>query len=160
MSKNKINAAIEVIHEYKNILVPQANSLDKIMVAIEVMKHSPINERDLKTGFSMGERQVDYYANAMRFLGLIDSFEYNGKVIICLSEDAIEFFKKGKTDKKLREWIIKNKLLEENKKRLEQEKNEISGKDQSTGDEKKKITTYKRRLQSYEAWKKWVNENI
>lgn len=160
MSKNKINAAIRVIHEYKNILVPQANSLDKIMVAIEVLKHSPINERDLATGFSMGERQADYYANAMRFLGLIDSFEYNGKVIICLTEKAIDFFKKGNTNKRLKEWIIKNKLLEENKKRLDQEKSEITTENDDAKDGKKNITTYKRRLQSYEAWKKWINENI
>ena len=160
MSKNKINAAISVINEYTNILVPQANKLDKIMIAIMVLRHSPINEKDLATGFSMGRRQADYYANAMRFLGLIDSFEYINQVIICLTEKALAVFKKGDIKKALRDWIINNKLLEENKKRLDQEKREIDESREETSEGVKKVSTYKRRLQSYEAWKKWVNENI
>lgn len=135
-----------VISKYAKTLVPQADSMTKIATAIEVMLHSPINEKDLSSGFSMDKRQADYYADAMRFIGVVDSFEYNGQNIIMLSKDAQKYFGKSKgraLEVKLASWLVEFKIIEVFEKRLPEETN--GG-------------TTIRRNKSLVAWKKFIAE--
>ena len=138
----KINAEIKVVKEYEEVMIPQANNMKRIVTAIRVMRHSPINERDIATGFAMAKRQGDYYVNAMRFLNLINTFEYGKEKIISLTVEAMEFFSKGTIEKNLRIWILDKKLLEEYEGKIEKYNSDT--------------TTKKRRMQSLNAWKKWV----
>lgn len=148
MAKIKSNniEAEQVINKYEDALTPQADSLSKISVAIEVMLYSPINEKDLASGFSMDKRQAKYYSDAMKFLGVISTSQYNGSTIIFLSKEALKHFAKTKglgTEKKLAEWIVKNELIKQFEQSL---------------DARVKNSTYDRRLQTLKAWKKFIAE--
>ena len=60
-----------------------------------------------------------------------------------LNDKAYRFFETGKIETKLRQWIRQYKLLELNEERLRT--TEFSD------------ATRKRRVESYKAWKEWVN---
>lgn len=135
----------DVIEKYTMIYTPQANKIDKICTAIEVMKHSFINEKDLSSGFSMSARQAEYYSDALRFLGLVDTMSYNGQTLIGLTPQAQEYFGTTRNvETTLAKWILENDLIVKNKEALDRN---ISGLNE---------VTRKRRQQSYEAWKKFI----
>lgn len=151
-NNEKFNATIsrdldDVIEKYTTIYTPQANKVDKICTAIEVMKHSFINEKDLSSGFSMSARQAEYYSDALRFIGVIDTIQYNGQTLIGLTPNAQQHFA-GRRDveQALATWMIKNQILEKNKIALEKNINGLNE------------VTKGRRQQSYDSWRKFVEE--
>lgn len=142
---SKYSVTLEKIGTYENTYVPQANDLNKIALIIDVLRKSWINEKDIALALSFSDRQSMYYADALRFLDLIDSFEYGKNTMIGLNNDAYKYFEKGDVKKNLRKHILDGMYIERYETRLNKRSN--IGED-----------TQKRRKQSLEAWKRWVNE--
>ena len=65
---SKISMKIEPIHSY--IPFPQANDVSKIFNFISYTKRGHILKEELIKDFSMTDRQIDYYGNACRYIGL------------------------------------------------------------------------------------------
>lgn len=142
---SKYSVTLEKINTYENTYIPQANDLNKIALIIDVLRKSWINEKDIALALSFSDRQSMYYADALRFLDLIDSFEYGNNTMIGLTEEAYKYFEKGDVKKKLRNHIFVGMYIERYEERL--------NKSSKIGED-----TQKRRKQSLEAWKRWMNE--
>ncbi len=54
------------------ISFPQANSMSRIINLIELLYEKPMTKQDITSEYAFDERQTNYYADAGRYLGLID----------------------------------------------------------------------------------------
>lgn len=150
----KYSMTLQKIDEYENNFTPQANDLNKVVTLIEVMKKTWIPEMDIALVFSFSTRQAHYYGDCLRFLELVDTFEYGSKITMMgLKKDAYKFFENGAIRSRLKEWIIQHGFLIEYEKRLNNIKNK--GRVLSEDDEQ---NTFKRRQDSLNAWRRWINE--
>lgn len=62
-----------VTNEPLYVPFPQANSMQKVMDAIDLIKHYPgITDRNLAYRMSIVDRQGGYYGNACKYLGMVD----------------------------------------------------------------------------------------
>ena len=68
-SLNKIDED-ELIY-FKKIPYPQANKTRVLFLFIDALKRSVINKKALSIELNLGLRNVDYYGNALRYLGLV-----------------------------------------------------------------------------------------
>lgn len=67
----------------------QANSFDKVISMLDYLKCHPSTKNELANFLKVGERQVDYYFNAGRYLGLFDKKIESNKHIYILSSQGI-----------------------------------------------------------------------
>lgn len=150
---NKNKATVElvklIIESNEHMYIPQANDLNKIVIIIDILKESFINENDISKAIHFHKRQTQYYADALRFLEIIDTLYYGKHTLIGLKEDMHKYFEKGSTAKLLKKYILENNFLEQYEERLTTN----FTKENKIGSE-----TYKRRKQSLDAWKRWIND--
>lgn len=143
---SKFSVALQKIEQYKNTFIPQANDLNKIVTLIEVLKKTWINEDDIHLVFAFSTRQAHYYGDALRFLTLVESFQYGGKITMMgLTEEAFKAFEKGSVKKNLQKWIISKELIEVYEERI-LKSDDINSE------------TQKRRKNSLESWRRWIHE--
>ena len=121
MNKNYTMALVKV-GNYKNSYIPQANNLNKIVVIIDVLKHSYINEKDISMALYFPTMKSAYYADALRFLEIIETLKYGNNKLVGLSEKMIDYFgTKRNTKQLLKDYIINGKYLDKYEKRLKEE---------------------------------------
>lgn len=66
----------------------QANSFDKVVSMLDYLEHHPSTKIELANFLKVGERQVDYYFNAGRYLGLFEKKAESKKHIYVLSHQG------------------------------------------------------------------------
>jgi hypothetical protein len=93
--------SVKLISE-PEIPFPQADSFERVINLFEILNsNEKISKIDLLENYdfrlkdSIDPRQVDYYVNAGRYLGLIDKASENGEIIYSLSNLGIELFQKS-----------------------------------------------------------------
>lgn len=70
-----------------NISFPQANKMSRIINLIELLYEKPLTKQDVTLEYSFDERQTSYYADAGRYLGLIEkSVNVDGSIVFRLTE--------------------------------------------------------------------------
>ena len=69
-----------------NIPFPQADRMSRIVNLIELLNEKPMTKQDITSEYAFDERQTNYYADAGRYLGLIDKIhDEDGNILFCLS---------------------------------------------------------------------------
>lgn len=78
--------SVRVIEE-PNISFPQANSMSRIVNLAELLNERPMTKQDITSEYAFDERQTNYYADAGRYLDLIDkSRDSDGNILFTLSD--------------------------------------------------------------------------
>ena len=67
-----ILSTTHIITEPEGVPFPQADKLERVINLCELLSASDLTKQDITTEYDFNERQADYYANAGRYLGLID----------------------------------------------------------------------------------------
>lgn len=65
-----------------DISFPQADRMSRIVNLIELLNEKPMNKQDITSKYAFDERQTSYYADAGRYLGLIDKIKKGKKEIL------------------------------------------------------------------------------
>lgn len=83
-----VTEVAKLIHETESspdplgLIVPQANSIQKIFDSLEIINHTPgITDNELSYELSIANRQGGYYGNACNYLGLTDRKTNGGTTI-------------------------------------------------------------------------------
>lgn len=69
-----------------DISFPQADRMSRIVNLVELLADGPMTKQDITTEYAFDERQTNYYADAGRYLGLIEkSHDEDGNILFQLS---------------------------------------------------------------------------
>lgn len=63
---------VRVIDEPSGIPFPQADTFERVINLCELLRDNPLTKQAITEEYAFNERQADYYANAGRYLALID----------------------------------------------------------------------------------------
>lgn len=81
------------IEKELNLPFPQADSFERIINLCELLKHKEfINKNNITLNYGFDRRQTDYYANAARYLGLINIINNDNQIGCTLTEKGIYIF--------------------------------------------------------------------
>ena len=72
--------------EEPQIAFPQADSFERIINLCELIWEEPKSKNDITENYAFDERQTNYYTDAARYLGLINKYKENGKILFGLSD--------------------------------------------------------------------------
>lgn len=79
---------------------PQANSMEKIINLVELLHNTPMEQRTITEKYGFDPRQTNYYADAGRYLGLIDR-ESGNHAKFKLSESGLRVVEQEYTQRQL-----------------------------------------------------------
>lgn len=83
---------VQVINEPK-LPFPQADSFERVINLCELLKPKGfISKEDITHNYDFDHRQTDYYSNAAKYLGLIETRCENQQIGCALTEDGIRMF--------------------------------------------------------------------
>lgn len=122
----------------------QANDMDKIFKIIKFIFERPITSKEIGELIKVESRNVQYYANAIKRMGLANDFKYYNKKLLQLSKEGFKIFAKNVSTKLLKTYLIETNYVELEKKAI------------INSDFSKK--TKNRRLQSLKSIQKWLNK--
>ncbi len=63
---------VRIVDEPSGIPFPQADTFERVINLCELLRDNPLTKQKITEEYAFNERQADYYANAGRYLGLID----------------------------------------------------------------------------------------
>ena len=75
--------SVPIAYEPEGIPFPQADTFARVINLCELLSNNDLSKRRITEEYAFNERQADYYANAGRYLGLI---EKNGACIYSISK--------------------------------------------------------------------------
>ncbi len=75
------------------IQFPQADKFERIINLCELLEESPKTSDEITDNYAFDARQTSYYADAARYLGLIDKEKINKKVTYYLTDKARQILK-------------------------------------------------------------------
>lgn len=88
---------------------PQANSFERVIDLLGLLANEVLDKEEITLNYSFDKRQTDYYVNAGRYLGLIDTRRGLDEIICFLTSEGEKIMKQNPRDKKLN---IAKKILE------------------------------------------------
>lgn len=165
----------DIINIYNNIVIveepavtfPQANSFDRVIELMEILKTDKYQTKnELTEIFHFRGRQTDYYFNACKYLGLVNEREVSqkkvSKKLIVLTDEGERIFSLPYRERQIElvKVILQHKPF--------YKVFELMMKNKDTSDEEKincikenaislySDTTVKRRLSTVMAWLKWI----
>lgn len=77
---------INEFYEEPEIAFPQADSFDRVINLCELLLDEPRTKSDITENYAFDERQTNYYADAARYLGLVDKNKNDGNIVFELTE--------------------------------------------------------------------------
>ncbi len=158
---------INIVEEPK-IPFPQADNMKRIINLCELLYNKEMTRDEIATTYDFDPRQTNYYADAGRYLGIIDKKKEDGDIVYFLTNEGKELFKVNLKKRQLKfvELILRhnvfNKALKEYF-RLGQ----IPSKDSIVEIMKESDlyrvssnSTFYRRAQTIKSWINWILELI
>lgn len=97
------------IKQEPKVPFPQANSFERVIDLLGLLANETLNKEAITLNYSFDKRQTDYYVNAGKYLGLIDTKREINEVICFLTSEGEMIMKKDPRSKKL---SIVNKIFE------------------------------------------------
>lgn len=84
------------------ISFPQADRMSRIVNLIELLNEKPMTKQDITSEYAFDERQTNYYADAGRYLGLIEKgHSENGSILFQLSPRGRHIMRLGYKERQL-----------------------------------------------------------
>lgn len=88
---------------------PQADTFERVIDLLGLLMNESLNKEEITLNYSFNKRQTDYYVNAGRYLGLIDTKRKKDEVLCFLTDEGKKIMNKRHMKKKL---DIVGKILE------------------------------------------------
>src|SRR5690554_4721 len=163
------------ILEEPSIPFPQADSFERVINLCEILnsevqisKIGLLENYDFRLRDSIDPRQVDYYVNAGRYLGLIDKTHVDGEVIYFLSNSGQELFNLSIVNRQLKfielilSHMVFNKVLKFYLKKSEAPRRDeiVKIMKESNLYKVNSESTFKRRASTVSSWINWVLDQI
>lgn len=154
---------VKTIEEPK-IQFPQANSMKRLINLCELLYNHEMTREEISTTYDFDPRQTNYYADAGRYLGIIDKKREDGEIIYFLTGEGRDFFKLDLKRRQLRfiELILKhnafNKTLKEYFKigQMPSKENIVEIMKESNLYRIDSESTFKRRAGTISSWINWM----
>lgn len=84
------------------ISFPQADRMSRIVNLIELLNEKPMTKQDITSEYAFDERQTNYYADAGRYLGLVEKgHSENGSILFQLSSRGRHIMRLGYKERQL-----------------------------------------------------------
>ena len=155
----------KIIEEPK-IPFPQADSFERVIDLLGLLMEEDLTAEVITNNYDFTKRQTDYYANACRYLGLIDKKKYNNTVLYYISDMGKKIMLKPHKEKYLLlvESILVHRIFNESlkfriKKQIPLSKEDIYKIMKNFPIYKvEKDSTYYRRAQTVSKWIEWILE--
>ncbi|EQB4339159.1 type II restriction enzyme [Clostridium botulinum] len=113
----------DIIHIFNNTIVldepkisfPQADNFNRVINLCELLCKNEMSKEEITVNYDFDPRQTNYYADAGRYLGLIDKKRKNGVIKFFLTSEGKKLFKLRYKDRQLKyvELIFKHKPFRE-----------------------------------------------
>lgn len=158
---------INIVEEPK-IPFPQADNMKRIINLCELLYNKEMTRDEITTTYDFDPRQTNYYADAGRYLGIIEKKKEDGEIVYFLTNEGKELFKVNLKKRQLKfvELILKHNVFNKTLKeyfRLGQ----IPSKDSIVEIMKESNlyrlssnSTFYRRAQTIKSWINWILELI
>lgn len=104
----KLLVSTPIIEEPK-VPFPQADTFERVIDLLGLLANEVLTKEDITLNYSFDKRQTDYYINAGRYLGLIDTNRTPSEVICFLTPEGEKIIRQSPRLKKL---SISRKILE------------------------------------------------
>ena len=103
---------VSTASEPEGIPFPQADTFERVINLCEILSEHELRKQNITEEYSFNERQADYYANAGRYLGLIDK---NGKAKYSISRTGRNILRMSWKNRQLAlcERILSHKIFRE-----------------------------------------------
>lgn len=88
---------------------PQADTFERVIDLLGLLMNGSLNKEEITLNYSFDKRQTDYYVNAGRYLGLVDTKRKKDEVLCFLTDEGKKVMNKRHREKKL---DIVGKILE------------------------------------------------
>ncbi|MDR2384868.1 MAG: transcriptional regulator [Tannerella sp.] len=148
---------------------PQADSFERVINLCELLKQRGfLSKEEITQNYVFDSRQTDYYANAAKYLGLIENTCENGQTECTLTKMGLQIFNVSITDRQLEfvKLILSHKAFK-NTLKLYFDKGNVPSKNEIVeimkNSELYNINsdeTYRRRASTVVSWINWVLELI
>ncbi|NMA87238.1 MAG: transcriptional regulator [Tissierellia bacterium] len=154
---------VKTIEEPK-IQFPQANSMKRLINLCELLYNEEMTREEISTTYDFDPRQTNYYADAGRYLGIIDKKREDGDIIYFLTSEGRDFFKLDLKKRQLKfiELILKhnafNRTLKEHFKigQMPSRNNIVKIMKESNLYRIDSENTFKRRAGTISSWVNWI----
>ena len=153
----------------KNISFPQANDILRIINLIELLSDEQMTKQDITSKYAFDERQTNYYADAGRYLELIQKErDVNGNILFRLTQKGRYIMKLGYKERLLAiaTQILEHRVFRETLK-LHLQTGEMPDKNTIVAIMKKssvynieKESTFERRASTVTRWVEWIIDVI
>lgn len=101
MDIQDILSSVSVVKE-PEIPFPQANSMERVINLIELLKEKSLSKSEITSIYSFDERQTNYYADAGRYLGFIEKVRgENNEIVFKLSQKGLSLMRLPYKEKQL-----------------------------------------------------------
>ncbi|MDR0438569.1 MAG: transcriptional regulator [Bacteroidales bacterium] len=88
----QILETVKIVRE-PNIPFPQADSFERVINLCELLKQRDVlTKEEITQNYDFEPRQTDYYSNAGKYLGLIDSKKIDGQIVYFLTDKGRQLF--------------------------------------------------------------------
>jgi hypothetical protein len=148
---------------------PQADSFERIINLCELLKQrSFLSKEEITQNYVFDSRQTDYYANAAKYLGLIENTRENGQTGCTLTKMGHQIFNMPITDRQLEfvKLILSHQAFK-NTLKLYFDKGNVPSKNEIVEIMKNSKLyninsdeTYRRRASTVVSWTNWILELI
>lgn len=92
-----------------NVPFPQANSFERVIDLLGLLANDTLSKEAITLNYSFDKRQTDYYVNAGKYLGLVDTKKELDEITCFLTSEGEEIMRKDPRSKKL---SLVKKILE------------------------------------------------